>query len=225
LLFTYYFWYSGYLIYLTGATSIFLLIILVDGCLGPLLTLAVFDIEKPKHVIKRDLLIIFFIQVSALCYGTFALFSGRPVFSVFAVDRFELVQANDIPLEMLRDANNDFSELPLSGVRWVYAELPDEIEERNQILFNGIEYGVDLAQSPKYYNSISVGMDQIRERLLPISVILTEGRNIEEMTEFKIGDYGFLPITGRKRDMIVIISKANLDDRRIVNYDPWGTAQ
>jgi len=53
-------------------------------CLGPLLTLAVFDPKKKE--LKRDLSIILLIQLSALFYGIYTVSVARPAYIVFAVD-------------------------------------------------------------------------------------------------------------------------------------------
>jgi len=60
------------------------LVLIVDVCLGPLLTLAVFDPKKKE--LKRDLSIILLIQLSALFYGIYTVSVARPAYIVFAVD-------------------------------------------------------------------------------------------------------------------------------------------
>jgi len=37
------------------------------------------------------------------------------------------------------------------GPEWVAAKLPEDIAERNALIFQAIEGGPDLAQLPRYY--------------------------------------------------------------------------
>ena len=59
------------------------LVVVVDLVLGPLLTLIVFNTAKPLKELKRDLLIIVLVQVSALGWGIYITHSVRPLFAVY----------------------------------------------------------------------------------------------------------------------------------------------
>lgn len=59
------------------------LVVMVDLVLGPLLTLIVFNTAKPLKELKRDLLIIVLVQVSALGWGIYITHSVRPLFAVY----------------------------------------------------------------------------------------------------------------------------------------------
>lgn len=68
-----------------GVTGIFLLLLMVDVCLGPVLTFIVY--KKGKKTLKMDLAVIAILQFSALVYGLYAVAEGRPAWLVFANDR------------------------------------------------------------------------------------------------------------------------------------------
>jgi hypothetical protein len=89
-------WYpSGYR-ELAGGGRLLLLIASVDIVLGPLLTLAVFDVRKPKAELLRDVGVIALLQAAALAYGLWTMAVARPVHEVFEVDLFRVVMANEV---------------------------------------------------------------------------------------------------------------------------------
>ena len=60
----------------TGITDIFLLMLAIDIILGPILTLIVY--KKGKKTLKFDLCVIALLQMSALMFGLYKVYEGRP---------------------------------------------------------------------------------------------------------------------------------------------------
>ncbi len=87
-------WYPSPLATAVGVTHIFLMMLVIDVILGPLLGLLVY--KEGKKTLKFDLSVIILIQISALCYGVFSIEQGRPAWLVYSVDRFELVRKNEL---------------------------------------------------------------------------------------------------------------------------------
>lgn len=85
---------------ISGGTELFLIVIAVDVCLGPLITLAVFDRAKGWPVLRRDLAIVVGLQLAGLAYGLWTVHLARPVHLVFELDRFRVVHAVDIPVDL-----------------------------------------------------------------------------------------------------------------------------
>lgn len=83
-------WYPAPLHVALGVTSVFLLVLLVDVVIGPFLTLLVY--KQGKKTLLFDMAVIIALQLSALLYGLWTVAEGRPVWLVFNVDRFDLVQ-------------------------------------------------------------------------------------------------------------------------------------
>ena len=98
----FYIWYPAPLAKAVGVTSLFFMMLAIDVILGPLLTLIV--AEKRKKLLKLDLVIIFLIQISALAYGLYNISNGRPAWIVFDSLRFDVAQANNIPVVNLKQA-------------------------------------------------------------------------------------------------------------------------
>ena len=219
-------WYPGPTMSATGATKVFFIVLGVDVCLGPLLTLIVFDKKKPE--LARDLTIILIIQIAALCYGLYTVTVARPAYYVFAIDRFELVQANEITKSNLNKVTNkEFKSLPLFKAQWVAALLPDTPEEKNDLLFAAVDGGADLAQSPQYYHDYNDSLSEVIKRAHPLRILKeynTEGNSnkIEALlSQYPHGQYGYLPMSARKHDLAVIIDLTNGQPIDIINIKPW----
>lgn len=217
-------WYPGELLEATGAKKIFLILLGVDICLGPLLTLLIFNKSKPE--LSRDLLIIFIIQIAALLYGLYSIGISRPVYVVFAIDRFEVVHALEISKQHFAQAKKDeYKKPPLLKPKWVSAIRPTDLKEREALLFG--EYGADLAQLPKYYDTYEKSIDAIIAKAKPLKALKQTNKdmNAELSTLLKkypnSERYGFIPITASKKDLSAII---DLTSGRVIEtslLQPW----
>src|SRR5450755_3599575 len=135
-----------------GGGTLIMLIVGCDVVLGPLITLIIF--KSGKKGLKMDLIIIGVLQLLALAYGTYTIFIARPVFTVFAVDRFEVVAANDIrPEELVKAPDPSFSTFSLTGPRVVAARLPSDPQEKSRIMMEAAVGGDDIKNLPRLYVS------------------------------------------------------------------------
>jgi hypothetical protein len=220
-------WYPGLLAPATGVTEIFLVVLGVDVCLGPLLTLIVFNPKKKE--LKRDLFIIFLLQLSALVYGLYSVGIVRPVYVVFEIDRFQLVYANDLSNEKLNEATEEFRSLPLLGPQWVSAKFPEDIDEKNEFLFSVLDGADDLGKTPKYYIPYNESREDIINRLSPLEELKDYNlTNPEEYNDLitryssESTNVGFLPLKGYVMDLTVVIDKSSAEMVEMVKLRPWG---
>ncbi len=100
---------------LSGGRDLFTMLVSIDVILGPLLTLAVFNLKKPRQELVRDLACIAVLQLSALGYGLWTVYQARPVHMVFEMDRFRVTHAADIDPELLTKAPPALQALPITG--------------------------------------------------------------------------------------------------------------
>lgn len=100
---------------ISGGRELFLLVVVVDVIMGPLMTLAVFNLTKPRKELRRDLAVIGLLQLAALVYGLWTVAVARPVHLVFEIDRFRVVHAIDIEPVLLKRAAPIHQQLPLMG--------------------------------------------------------------------------------------------------------------
>lgn len=213
-------WYPNKLHIVTDATKVLVILFLVDVALGPLLTFIVYNKSKPE--LRRDLLVIIVLQLSALLYGVYTISHARPAFVVFAVDRFELAYTNEITQKELKEVKIDqFKNIPKLWERpkWISSQLPTDIEELNNLLFQSIEGGKDISKIPKYFRSYNSSKKQIAEKLKPLSAIKNKEKNILEQLDES--QYAYLPLLGKTKDFSVILKKSDLSIVKIVEIDPW----
>jgi hypothetical protein len=220
-------WYPPVYAWATGGLGLIAILAGVDVCLGPLLTLIVWNVKKPS--LKFDLAVIALVQMLGLSYGLYTIFMARPVYMVFATDRFDLVTANEIPEGELEKARREeFKSLPLTGPKTIAAQGPTDREERHRLLFSALAGGADLPQVPQYYVPYAEMAAEAVRRALPLSQ-LTE-RNAE--TRDRLSAYldskkldpsklKFLPLRANKYDQTVLIDNVKGDILGIVNIDPW----
>lgn len=214
-------WYPAPLHAATGVTSIFLLLLAIDVILGPSLTLLVY---KPgKKTLFMDLTVIALLQLSALGYGVWTVAEGRPAWLVFSVDRFELVRINDIDERKLSEASNEYQNPSWTGPRWAAVKIPFLSEDSNQILFEAVTGGPDVAQRPNLYQRLSNQNQIIRQKAQSLSTL--SAYNSRQQIEQLLAGYptanGWLPLSANAQDMVVLVNKDTAEIISIVNLRPW----
>lgn len=220
------FWYPWPIFIAAGAPHLLLLVSVCDVVLGPALTFVVAAPGKPVRKLVIDLAVIGSLQLAALAYGVHTVHVARPVFNVFAIDRFELVSEADLDAAALAEASDDFRRLSQTGPRLVAAELPNDAEQRRALLMSALAGGADIAQTPRLY----VSYESARERAA------AKGRPIEKLREYNpsaevdalLREFGrapdtvrWLPMRGGKRDLVVIVDAVTGELLRIVALHPW----
>lgn len=100
---------------ISGGRELFTIVVAVDVILGPLITLAIFDVGKPLRELRLDLTVVALIQLAGLGYGLWTVSLARPAHLVFEIDRFRVVHAADIPEDLLDKSQPGVDALPWSG--------------------------------------------------------------------------------------------------------------
>ncbi|HOY70452.1 MAG TPA: TfpX/TfpZ family type IV pilin accessory protein [Methylotenera sp.] len=137
-------WYPGGYYKLLRVDTIYFVLMGVDVCLGPLLTLAVY--KQGKRGLKFDLVVIAIVQLGALLYGAYVVFIARPVFNVFEDDVFKVTLASEMDAKNLAQAKKtDWQKLSIFGPVLVAATGPTTAEDRNAMIF------LDWSFFPKLY--------------------------------------------------------------------------
>ena len=117
-------WYRWPGWYLSGVLKILPIAIGVDAVLGPLMTFMIANPNKSRTELGRDIAVIVGVQVLALGYAAFTLWSGRPLYYAYSGKEISIVQAADIePAETTlgQQTNPDFAPYWYSTPKWVYA--------------------------------------------------------------------------------------------------------
>lgn len=215
-------WYRWPLFMLAGGVGITLIVAGVDVTLGPLITLIIF--KSGKKGLKFDLTFITVMQLAALAYGVHVVYVARPVYLVFAVDRFVLVRAADLdPDDLAKATDPQFRRLPLGPPSYIAAVLPRDPKERADLLFSGLA-GKDVELFPKYYAPYEPQAQDAVKRAKDISIL--EKRDPAAVRSF-LDSAGrspesvkFLPLRARA-DAAVLIDAVTGEPLGIVKVDPW----
>lgn len=197
------FWYPGAYRLMSGGRELFLLIIVVDVVLGPVLTFTVFDTGKCLNHLRRDVAMIGLIQLAALGYGMNTVYLARPVLLVFEVDRFRVLTTADLDLTETPRARPEFRRLPLTGP-WVIGtrkSIPGA--DKDEAIFKGID-GIDIGQRPSFWQPYSESKAQAEARAKPASLLLTKypsraaevNRALSEL-KMNAAEAKFLPVMAR----------------------------
>jgi hypothetical protein len=140
-------WYSYPFREVSGGRELFLIVVSVGVVLGPLITLMIFNRCKPREELVRDLAIVGLIQLSALAYGMWTVFVARPVHLAFEFDRFRVVHAVDVPVEMLDQAPAEPQSLRLFGQPVLAVRPFESAQERYEATMVALQ-GVHLGARP-----------------------------------------------------------------------------
>lgn len=205
----------------TGITKIFLLILGIDLVLGPVLTFLVY--KKGKKTLKFDLAVIAILQFSALCYGLYTAYQARPAWVVYSVDRFDLVRANEIDVRNLGKAEPIYQKPNLFGVQYVATIIPsDDVEAKNEILFDELSSGVSPSQKPELYAPLEQERGSIQSKAMALTEL--EKYNPKSTVNDIVSKYpqarGWLPLKATATDMTVLVDKEG-HVVEIVDLRPW----
>lgn len=208
-------WYPYPLFKAVGGQVLLPMIIGVDVCLGPLLTLVIYNPKKARKLIVLDLTIIGIVQMSALLYGMYAAFEGRPVFVAYAQERFIIVPANALDDGMLQDAQDPrYRTAPPWGPTWVGTKMPTAPREISDLNFYQGVAGLSIHYQPKYYVDLNTQHEELARVAKPLKELIDKhpeaSAKIEQVTHHtgeKIDNIGYLPLLSKQSSMSALISK------------------
>lgn len=214
-------WYPAPLHEALGVTGIFLLVLLVDVILGPLLTLLVYKVGKKTLVF--DLVVIGMLQLMALGYGIWTVAEGRPAWIVFSTDRFDVVQVVDIDTRKLAEAPAEYRQPAWLGPRWVAAVRPADVEANNDLTLEALFSGLDLPQRPNLYQPLASQHEVLQQKTHPLTE-LTKFNSAEQVAaaeqQWPDAD-AWLPLMARAKPMVVLLHKETAEVVAIVSLNPW----
>lgn len=222
-------WYPNKYFQLMGGTGLIYLIVGIDLCLGPLLTLAVF--KSGKKGLLFDLTLIGLVQIAALAYGSFIMFNARPVFVAFGDGAFSVATASEVSdAELSLATNPAWSKRSLSGPILVGIKKPKDEAEVKELEFFAL--GMGYARFPKLFVPYESQKNEILKAAKPISLLIkSKPDKISEIKSFlndqnrPEDDFVFLPINSFFGDMSVILDAKTAQFISIIDVSPYPTQQ
>lgn len=214
-------WYPAPLAKAVGVTQIFLMLIVIDVILGPILGFLVY--KEGKKTLKFDLAVIILIQLSALCYGIYSIAQGRPVWLVYNVDRFELVRSNELIKENIQQAQVQYQQLSLLKPQYVAVQFAKDPKQRSEDLFTEISSGISLAQRPERYVPLVQVKQLMQQRAQSLNMLEQFNDKAEvkkELAKYPQAD-AWVPLKANALDMVVLLNKDTVEVIKIVDLRPW----
>lgn len=218
-------WYPPSLFDVAGADRLLVILAAIDVTVGPLLTLLVY--RHGKRGMKFDLAVIALLQFAFFAYGANTFWVSRPVFIVAAVDRFELVFANEIEPADLVAARPPYDRLGAGRPRLVGLQLPPEGSVRNALLLQEIA-GRRAIHQPRLYREYTQVAAQLLSRSRPVAQVAAvspEARARLQDALRKLGrDPGtvrWLPLDSSRGGVVQLIDARAGVPLTTVRVDPW----
>jgi hypothetical protein len=224
-------WYPHPYFQAAGAWNVLRVLIGVDLVVGPLLTLIVF---KPgKWGLKFDLCAIATVQLAALIYGITVIYSERPYFTVFALDRYYVLARKDVDQEQLADpalvAAERIGRKPARGPLLVVATRPSDAAGMQRLLDETVFGGKpDIQHRPEYWENYAQAATQVVARAQPLATLRAERADSAGAIDRLVAklarpeaELGFLPIVAKNRDLAMIVERASGLPIEVLDVDPW----
>jgi len=214
-------WYPQPLDKALGVGFIFMMMLVIDVILGPLLGLLVY--QEGKKTLKMDLSIIILIQVAALGYGMYSIAQARPVWIVFNHDRFELVRKNEIKTENIMKAKSQYQQPTLLQPQFVAVKQAIDPQVRQIEQMSAMLNGISLAQYPERYMSLDQAKIQIQKQSRDLSQLThwNDKKIVQQYLSLYSKANAWLPLETYGLAMVVLINKEKAEVIKIVDLRPW----
>ena len=211
---------------ISGGRELFFLVMAVDVIMGPLLTLAVFNRNKPFRELRRDLAVIGLLQLAALAYGLWTVAVARPVHLVFEYDRFRVVHAIEVDDAELLQATPGLQQLPWMGPTTLSLRAFQNDKEKIDLTLAAIG-GIPLSARPTLWQSYQQAQPQILRAARPLADLKARlpqqaGAIDAALKASAAGNtpaqfVGYLPMAGRDKFWTVLF---NLNSTEVIAFVP-----
>ena len=184
------------------------LMALIDLVLGPSLTLIVFNHLKSRKEIALDLSIIALVQICALAWGGYQVYTQRPIALVFWNGAFYTTTQDDYLSQGINIP--DFSQYshhipPLVYSRPLKTQL--EMDEFEALT----EKSVPIYAQISFYENIEDNLESIFQYEVNIKEIMSENAQmksrIEEIVHGNITDYKYIALKAKYQNMVLVMNR------------------
>lgn len=217
----FYIWFPAPYTNISGGIDLWVILVGVELTLGPLMSLVIYSSTKSLRSLVVDYSMVGLVQFCALFYGVSTLYSVRPVFMVFVVDRFELV-----------------SEMAFTEVTWAEAKKwrsggfgptvlgvreAQNAEERDELMFEAVSTGKDIHLRPKYYKQIDPVQVSAKTKSVSELIEKLKGSKYDylssDLSQYK--GYVWLPAAQSYNFWIAVLDPVDLSVVGLYPIDPW----
>jgi hypothetical protein len=207
-------WYPSIFAEMSDVYGLFLILLLVDTALGPLLTLIAFNNKKSRTHLTADIICITSLQFIALFYGLYTIAICRPV--ILAAEPFALrvVSYNDVKIDEINHAPKNLQNLSWSGPRLVGVQTSKTSSE----ILDSIEWatrGYDIGTRPSRW----VSFKQVKSSWILNSTPFSKIRLSEENSKIlqlaaqeikkPITELRAMPVLSKENGWFVVLDAAS----------------
>lgn len=217
-------WYPTPFRQISGGDELFLLIVSVDVIVGPLITLAVFDMRKPRKELVRDLAVVAVLQAAALGYGVYTLALARPAVLALESTRLRVVTAVELGASELAQAPEGLRSLSWTSRLAVAARQPSDGDEKLKAIEMALG-GKDIGMRPELWLPPEDTAQAFKDGLIPLERLTTRfpKRTVEldeaiAATGRPATELGYLPLLSRRSDWVALVDRKS---GAIVGYAPF----
>lgn len=216
-------WYPNPFDRMMGAGRLFVVLVSVDVALGPLITLAIFDRRKAWRELRRDLVMVALLQLTALGYGLHTMYVARPVAIVLEGTRLRLVRAIDIDRSALAMAPAEWRSLPWWGVNSL-ATRPPAANEKLNVVEMALQ-GIDIGMRPEFWLPQSATEPAYGAVAKPWAVLharfpnrVAELRSHAARAGLDESTLGFIPVLAQQGEWVALIDRRH---GKVVGFAPF----
>jgi hypothetical protein len=218
-------WYPGDYRKMSGGTELFLLVTSVDVTIGPLITLVIFNKNKPLNRLRLDVAIIVVLQLAAFSYGLYMVSISRPVVLALEEDRFRVVARLDVYMPELDSASPEYKNLSLTGPQLVRSPLPTDPQLKSDALVIAM-HGYDIGSRPSLWKPWDTEARNVAlAHAKPIETLMqrypTRQNDIDvaiRRTGKSIDKLVYLPMLTFREDWVALLDRS---DGGVVGFAPF----
>jgi amino acid transporter len=204
-------WYPHEYKTILSGIELYRLLLVVEVLLGPVMSFVIYNPKKKQKELLTDYSIVVAVQLAALVYGVYTVYSARPVYEVVVKDRVEIVSANELSKDDLALADSLWSAFPKLGPRIVCVDFPAGAKERTALAELWLATGRDIQYLPQYYRECDDrGLAEVFRSVAELSEELIAGGSIEFT-----GDELWLPVFFMGNEYVAVLDESR---KKVAHY-------
>ena len=212
---------------ISGGRSLFLLVVFVDVVMGPLITLVIFNRNKPRRELMTDFLVVGLLQLAALSYGIWTVFVARPVHLVYEYSRLAVVSAAQLNDEQLQKAPPELRKLPLTGPTLLSLRPLEGAKEQFDSTMLAAS-GVPQAAQPELWQPYDAGRAEMLATAQPLAGLRQKYPAQAALIDSEVAKTGkpeagllYIPVLSRDTAWSVLLDAQTARPLGFIPLDPY----
>jgi len=208
-------WYQQPFFSASGGWQGLKIVALVDLVLGPLITLIIYNVNKPKKVMLADLSIIVILQLAALGYGISTIYTQRPVALAFWEQEFYTIPAQALEKQGINLATlGQFSDL---SPAMIYVEKPTESDQLKAMLKVIVDQKIPPTEQLNLYRPINSYLPEVLKHSINIDEVIKKNTDMAgqletllKETNTKQSENNYLVLKSKYQNIVLVFSSKSI---------------